>query len=93
MLKIEIETERELIKLLHEYPEVIRDAGESLSPALVANYAYELAKGFNNFYQALPILKDVEPEVTAFRLSLSNETGKVVQSAMSLLGIELPDRM
>jgi len=85
--------ERELIKLISEYPAVIEDAGESLSPALVANYVYELAKGFNNFYQSLSILKDVEPEVTAFRLNLSNETGKVVQSAMLLLGIELPDRM
>ena len=54
---------------------------------------YELAKGFNNFYQGLPILKDVEAEVTAFRLNLSNETGKVVQSSMLLLGIELPERM
>ena len=85
--------ERDLIKLLNEYPEVIKDAGEALSPALVANYVYELAKSFNNLYQALSILKDVDPEVTAFRLNLSNETGKVIQSAMLLLGIELPDRM
>ena len=85
--------ERDLIKLLNEYPEVIKDAGEALSPALVANYVYELAKSFNNLYQALSILKDVDPEVTTFRLNLSNETGKVIQSAMLLLGIELPDRM
>lgn len=87
------EKERELLKLLHEYPNVIQDAGEALSPALVANYVYELAKGFNNFYQSLQILKDVEPEVTAFRLNLSNQAGKVIQSAMLLLGIELPERM
>jgi len=85
--------ERDVIRLIHEYPEVVKDAGASLSPALVANYVYELAKSFNNFYQALPILKDVEPELTAFRLNLSNETGKIIQSAMLLLGIELPDRM
>jgi arginyl-tRNA synthetase len=85
--------ERDVIMLLHEYPEVVKDAGASLSPALVANYVYELAKSFNNFYQALPILKDVEPELTSFRLNLSNETGKIIQSAMLLLGIELPDRM
>jgi len=85
--------ERDVIRLLYEFPEVVKDAGTYLSPALVANYVYELAKSFNNFYQSLPILKDVEPEVTAFRLNLSNETGKVIQSAMLLLGIELPDRM
>ncbi|MBL4658289.1 MAG: arginine--tRNA ligase, partial [Flavobacteriales bacterium] len=85
--------ERELLKQLHEYPSVIAAAGEELSPALVANYIYELAKCFNNFYQSLSILKDVSDEVTSFRLNLSNETGEVIQSAMLLLGIELPERM
>ncbi|MBL4656734.1 MAG: arginine--tRNA ligase, partial [Flavobacteriales bacterium] len=69
--------ERQLIKQLHDYPGIIKAAGEEMSPALLANYVYELAKGFNNFYQSLSILKDVEPEITSFRLNLSNKTGEV----------------
>ncbi|NOX85813.1 MAG: arginine--tRNA ligase [Chlorobi bacterium] len=85
--------ERSLLKLLHEYPAVVNQAASGMSPALIANFAYELAKEYNQFYHDYPILK--EPDLTKrnFRIGLSTFTGNTIKSAMGLLGIEVPDRM
>ena len=85
--------EMDILKALHEYPGVIKNAGDNLSPAMIANYAYDLAKAFNSFYQEVSVLKEDDENKTALRLSLSLMTGKVIKSAMGLLGIEVPERM
>lgn len=85
--------ERALLRLLYDFPAVIAEAGENFSPALIANYAYELAKEFNQYYQEVPILRENNPELISFRLNLSGFAGKVLKTAMGLLGIEVPDRM
>ncbi len=86
--------EVELIKLLAEFGGVVREAGEAFSPAIVAGYAYELAKEFNQYYHDYPILKsDVSPADRAFRLALAAEVARVLARAMGLLGIEMPERM
>ena len=85
--------EKELIKLLYEYPKTIKEACDTFSPALVANYIYELAKEFNQFYHDYPIIKEEDKNICSFRLALSEKTGKVIKSAMHLLGIDVPEQM
>jgi arginyl-tRNA synthetase len=85
--------EKSLLRLLSSYPEVVRQAGEEYSPALVANFGYDLAKEFNQFYQELPILKEEDTSVREFRLALTSLTGQVIASAMHLLGISVPEKM
>jgi arginyl-tRNA synthetase len=87
------EKERDLIKNLESYPEVIKQAGDNFSPALIANYAYELAKEFNQFYHECPIIKEENTDKASFRLQLSVFTASVLKSSMSLLGINVPERM
>ncbi len=85
--------ERSIIKLLNDFPGIIDEAGKNYSPALIANYVYELAKEYNQFYQETPVLKAKTEEQKQFRLQLSANTSKVIKSAMKLLGIEVPERM
>ena len=85
--------EIQLITLLFEYPGSIKEAGESLSPALIANYVYELAKEYNQFYHDFAILKAENKELRDFRLVLSTVIAQIIQSSMRLLGIEVPERM
>ena len=85
--------EKEIIKLICEYPSVVEEAGKTYSPALIANFVYELAKEYNGFYQEVPILKDADAEIVNLRLVLSEYTAAVVKSAMGLLGIEVPEKM
>jgi arginyl-tRNA synthetase len=85
--------ERTLIQMLTNYPNVVRQAGEDFSPALIANYVYDLVKEYNQFYQASPILKEENAEVKNLRLLLSANVTKVITSGMGLLGIEMPERM
>ncbi|MBB3187762.1 arginine--tRNA ligase [Microbacter margulisiae] len=87
------EKEISLVQLLNEFPSVVEEAGTEYSPAVVANYAYELAKEYNQFYHDYPILKEGNEALRTFRLMLSSNTAKVLFTAMSLLGIEMPDRM
>lgn len=82
-----------LIKILHDFPAVVNEAGLNYSPALIANYVYELAKEFNQYYQEIPILREINPDLVNFRLRLSGFTGQVIQSAMALLGIDVPEMM
>ncbi len=85
--------EKSILRMLNSYPEVVRQAGEEYSPALIANFGYDLAKEFNQFYQELPILKDVSDETRTFRLALTSLTGQVISSSMKLLGIQVPQKM
>jgi len=87
------EKEIELIKLLSQFPEIIEMAGEELNPALIANYTYEVAKEFNQFYHDYSILSADKPASVKFRLLLSAVTGNTIKSAMFLLGIDAPERM
>ena len=82
-----------LLKSILEFPEVIKAAGTEFSPALVANYTYELVKAFNSFYQAVPIFKEENEALLNFRLSMSAKVGEVVKIAMQVLGVNVPDRM
>ena len=87
------EKERALILSLAQYPDTIRQAAEMLSPALVANYLYELVKQFNSMYQQLPILGSTDEAVKSFRVALTLKVGEVIKHASNLLGIEVPERM
>ncbi len=82
-----------LLKRIYQYPDILEEAGRTLSPALVANYFYELVKEYNHFYQVCPILKEPDAEKRDFRLALSKFIGNHIQDGMGLLGIEIPDRM
>ena len=85
--------EIELIKLISEFPAIVEQAGKELSPSLVANYAYELTKEYNQFYHDYPILKEEKPEVQELRLSLSKIVGDTIRKSMWLLGIDVPEKM
>ena len=88
-----LDAEKDIIKLIYEFPEVVKQAGENYSPAIVANYCFELVKTYNHYYQDTPILKRVEPEVANFRVVLSWFAGSIIKKAFGLLGIEVPERM
>ena len=85
--------EKELIKLLEIYPDTVKLAAENYSPALIANYTYDLVKEFNSFYQQVSILGESEEEIRVFRVQLAKKVGDVIKSAFKLLGIEVPVRM
>ena len=82
-----------LIKMLESYPAKVAEAGKSFSPALIANYAYELSKEFNQYYHDTPILKEENQDILRFRLELISIVASVLVKAMDILGIELPSRM
>ena len=82
-----------LIQRLCDYPATVRAAGEEFSPAIICNYAYALACDFNSFYHDLSILNEPDAQKKALRLLLAANVAKVLQSAMALLGIEMPERM
>jgi arginyl-tRNA synthetase len=88
-----LDEEKEVIKLLTEYPTVVSEAGIELSPAVLANYVYELVKSYNHFYQTVPILIETDENLKAMRLAMSANVAKVIRSAMKLLGVEVPERM
>ena len=85
--------ERSLIRLLDQYPETVKVAGDEYSPAIIANYAYELAKEYNAFYHECPILVEEDEHIKTLRLFISLITAQVLRSAMGLLGVSVPDRM
>ena len=89
-LKLE---EKELIKLIYDYPTVIKECADTYNPAALANYIYELAKAYNRFYHDINILKEEDTEIRNFRLSLSKKIADIIKSAMLMLGIEVPNRM
>lgn len=85
--------EKELIKQIQLFPEVIGLAAENYSPALIANYVYDLVKEFNSFYQQVSILGEADESKKILRVRLSKKVGEVIRSAFQLLGIQVPDRM
>lgn len=85
--------EIELIKLISAYPDKVREGGDLHSPAIIANYAYDLAKEFNQYYHITPILKEENSELIGQRLMLISIVADVLTKAMAILGIELPERM
>ena len=87
------EKERDLIKILDQFPDVIEQAASQYSPALLANYTYDLVKSFNSFYQNISILNADTAEQMYFRVNLSKATSQVIKTAFALLGIAVPDRM
>lgn len=87
------EKESYLVQLLTEYPAVVRQAGEEFSPALIANYIYDLVKEYNQFYHDFSILKEENEDLKRFRLVLSESIAKIIKSGMGLLGIDVPERM
>lgn len=87
------EKESYLIQLLTEFPTVVRQAGEEFSPALIANYIYDLVKEYNQFYHDFTILKEENANLKQFRLVLSESIASVIKTGMGLLGIDVPERM
>lgn len=87
------EKEKELIKQVQLFPEVIQNAAENHSPALIANYTYDLVKEFNSFYQQVSILGEENHDKKIFRVQLSKSVGNTIKNAFQLLGIEVPERM
>ncbi|MDT8413340.1 MAG: arginine--tRNA ligase [Vicingaceae bacterium] len=87
------EEEITLIKLLKDFPTIIKEAGENISPATLSNYIYELVKTFNHFYQNVPILREEDKNKLAMRLVLSQSVANVIASGMKLLGIGVPNKM
>ena len=87
------EKEVTLIQKIADFPSVVEDAGRNYSPAVIANYCYDLAKEYNQFYHDYPILKEEDENVRAMRLLLSSVTARTLKSAVALLGMEMPNRM
>ena len=92
--KVELsQKEKEIIKHILDFPNVISDAAKGYSPSIIANYIYELVKEFNSFYQNVPILIDEDKNLVAFRVALSEMVARVIKSGMKLLGVSVPNRM
>ena len=87
------EKEKDILKQLTQFPIAVKSAADNYSPALIANYAFELVKTFNSYYQSTTILKINDLEIKNFRLTLSNKVGEVIKSSMKLLGVEVPEKM
>lgn len=85
--------EKSVLTMLYDYSSVVEEAGNNYSPALIANYIYELVKEYNQFYHDYAILKEENIDLRNFRLVLSDMTGIVIKNGMNLLGIEVPERM
>ena len=85
--------ERAVVKCLHDLPSTVASAAESYSPAMIANYAYDLAKNFNSFYQDTPILRESDPDIRFFRIKLCALVAVALKNTMNILGIDVPERM
>jgi arginyl-tRNA synthetase len=87
------ESERELIKQMLDFPQVLEEAANSYSPALIANFTYELVKRYNHFYQSITILNEENEVLRTMRVTLSKNVGTIIKRSMQLLGIDVPERM
>jgi arginyl-tRNA synthetase len=87
------EKECGIIRMLNEFPNVVKQVGTDYSPSGIANYTYDLAKEYNQFYHDFSILREENEDSKAFRILLTRNVGKVIKTAMNLLGIEVPERM
>jgi arginyl-tRNA synthetase len=92
--KVELnELERELIKLIYEFPSVLEESAKTYNPSHIANYIYELTKVFSRFYHDCSILKEENETIKQLRLALAKQCGQIIKNGMNLLGIEVPNRM
>ena len=87
------DSEKDLIMNIAAFKDVISKAADTLSPALLANYIYDLVKSYNSFYQNNPILIQEDENMRQFRLELSDLTAKIIKKGLKMLGIETVDRM
>ena len=87
------EREVALIQRLASLPQVVAKAGRTFSPSVIANYAYDLAKEYNQFYHDCPIMREADPAVRSLRLALSAQTADTLRRTLGLLGIAVPERM
>jgi arginyl-tRNA synthetase len=87
------ESEAALIQLLNDFNRKIKSAGEDYSPAILAQYLFDLAKEYNRFYAELPIFHEKDTQLQSFRVALSAQTAKTIKRGMQLLGIDVPERM
>jgi len=87
------EKEKNLLKSITLFPTIVQDAADNYSPAVIANYVYDLVKDFNSFYQNVSILGEEEESKRHFRVALSKKIGEIIASALKMLGIQVPDRM
>ena len=85
--------ERDVIVAINQYPAKLQEAAKEYSPSVVANYVYELAKDYNQFYQTIPVLNETDPAKLSFRLAFSKVVADVLRSGMGVLGIRVPERM
>lgn len=85
--------ERNVIARLHQFPSRVVEAAETYAPSIIANYAFDLAKEYNQFYQSIPIFSEPDPDKLSLRIVLSAQVANVLKEAMGLLGIEVPERM
>ena len=86
-------SEKNLIKLMCQFPNILSDSAKHLNPSLLANYSYELSKEFNQFYQSYSILNNKSKNITILRLVISKKISEIIKSSMTLLGILMPDKM
>ena len=86
-------SEKDLIFTLSQYPQRVAAAADEYSPSLISQYAYELAKTYNQFYAEVSIFADPNPEAVAFRVAISQVVSETILKSMGLLGIEVPERM
>ncbi|MBG65442.1 MAG: arginine--tRNA ligase [Flavobacteriales bacterium] len=86
-------SEKEIIKKISMFPEVINESANSFTPAIIANYVYELSKLYNNYYQSISILNAKDLDLINFRLCLSLKVGETIKNSMNLLGVDVPNRM
>ena len=87
------EKEESIIQILAEYPSIVKEAGDTYSPSCIANYVYDLVREYNQFYHDYSILREENEDIKRLRIILSANVAKVISSGMSLLGIEMPERM
>ena len=85
--------ELDIIRVLYQYPAIVDQAGKTFSPALIANYVYDLAKSFNAFYQEIQILREEDQALMRMRIGIASFVGNTIKSGMELLGITVPERM
>ena len=85
--------EKSLLKQLTLFPEIVQQAATNYSPAIIANYTYDLVKEYNSFYQSVPILGCDTNQEKIFRVQLSKKVSELIKNAVSLLGINVPERM
>jgi arginyl-tRNA synthetase len=88
-----LDQEIEIVSLLADYQNIIRDAARKFDPGIVANYVYSLVKEYNTYYHEHSILKETDSKILQFRLLLSKQVAKTIKNSMALLGIEVPEVM